>query len=101
MAQVTPTFFFDDDVGVVLTFTVLKPDGTPQNLTSATVTLLAEDVAGSPFSCTVTDAANGVCTRTVQSGDFSGGTYRAQLKIVSGSNTYHTEIFVIQVGTAL
>lgn len=92
--------FFEADAGLTVTFSVVKPDGTPYNLTGATVTWVVEGVGS--FACTVTDPTGGVCTRTVAAADFTRpGRYRAQLKVTSGSSVFHSHIFTVQVSEPL
>lgn len=104
MAQ---TLFFNKDVGVILKFVLNKPDGTAQDLTGGTVTLLVVAdatgvaVTGSPFATTITDAVNGKVEKTVAANDFPTGMYRAQLKAVVGANTFHSDVFFLHVSAAL
>lgn len=95
--------FFHADVAVALKFTVTKPDGTAYDLTGSTVTLRTERTDGTTasFSCTVTDALNGKCERIVAAGDFTPGSYRAQLKVTTGPAVFHTDVFAILVAEAL
>lgn len=98
--------FFHKDVGVILEFTIKDNAGNVRNLGSSTLTLIVVDmggtaITGSPFSMTVSDAANGKVQRTVASNDFAKGTYRAQVKEVVGTDTFYSDIFYIQVSEAL
>lgn len=102
MPPAYPTIiFFHKDVGVILEFTIKDNAGVVRNLASSTVTLLVDGVTGSPFSTTVSDAANGKVQRTVAASDFKKGTYRAQLKEVVGANTFYSDIFFIQVAESI
>lgn len=94
-------FFFDKDSGVILQWTVQNQDTTVVDLTSYTVTLLADGVTGSPFSCTITDAVNGVVQRTTTATDFATGVYKAQLKCVNGGTTLHSEYFILNISQAI
>lgn len=105
MSSLPQLVFFDNDVEVVLEFTLKNPDGSVRNLTGDTITMEVEaattrDKAGS-FACTIVDGPNGRCDRTVAAGDFSAGTYFAQIKDVKGTITLHSEAFMLQVGRAV
>lgn len=97
------TFFFNKDVAVLLKFEINNPDGTDRDLTGATVTLRTEDTSGTikSFTCTITDATTGKCQYSTTTDDFAEGTYRAQVRAVFASQTYHTEVFTIKVGKAI
>jgi hypothetical protein len=63
----TDLTFIEGTVGKVFTFTLVGSDGDAFDLTSATVTLLVD--GQSARTCTVTSAAEGICTYTTVSGD--------------------------------
>jgi len=88
--------------GFTLTFNVKNSDGSAKNLTGYTVTLKvwAPGAASVKFTgaCAVTDAANGVCTYTVASGDFDTvGGYRAELELTKTGVVEDTETFPVLV----
>jgi len=64
------------DYGYTLTFNVKTSAGVAFDLTDYTVTLhcfpkTARSITRLSEECTITDAANGVCTYTIASGDFN------------------------------
>ena len=69
------------DVGVVLDFTVQKPDATAYDLTGATVTLLSGTFAAK--ACSIVNAAAGTCRLTTIAEEFgtAGATYSSRLKV--------------------
>ena len=86
------------DVGVVIDFTVNKPDATPYDLTGATVTLLSGSFAAK--ACTITDAAAGKCRLTTVANECgsTSATYSSRLKIAaSGGGVYHSSSFNVVV----
>lgn len=88
------------DVGVVLDFTVNKPDATPYDLTGATVDLLAGSLAAK--SCTITGAAAGTCRLTTIAAEFgtASATLSARLRVTSaGGSVYYSSAFQIVVVT--
>ncbi|MEM2906052.1 MAG: BppU family phage baseplate upper protein [Candidatus Bathyarchaeia archaeon] len=88
--------------GFALTFNVKNSDGSAKNLTGYTVTLKvwASGSESCKFTgtCTVTDAANGICTYTVANGDFATvGQYLAELELTKTGVVEDTETFPILV----
>ena len=74
------------DTGFILTFTVKDIDGTVVDLTDGTpvfkMALPGASTNEATGTCTVTDASNGVCTYTAQSGDFdTEGIYEAEIQV--------------------
>lgn len=102
-----------NNFGFNLTFTILNADGTPRDLTpflpaSGVVTLYVYTQEQTPSLlfygvCTVINATAGVCTYTVQSGNFPTiGTFDAEIEMTqpaSGAEVYceDTETFSVNV----
>jgi len=90
-----------DNYGFTQQFTVKQADGSAKDLTGLTVTLKVWDTSGNlKFSgtCTVTDAANGVCTYTPAASDFDTvGDYKAELELTKANYREDTDTFTISV----
>ena len=91
------TKIYVGEIGVELRF-VIREDNKPVDLTGTTVTLII--AGGTTKTCTLVNTTNGVCKYVVESGVFAAaGTKECQLKIVSGSDTFYTDKFDIDVQT--
>ena len=88
--------FFNSDIGAVLRFTIVDAENAPYDLTGGVVTLLVEGLGS--FPCAIDSATAGQCSKTVAANEFAPGRYRSQVRVVIGSVTLHTVVFVINVG---
>lgn len=91
---------YAQDVGCVLDFTINKTDGSPYNLTGATVDLLAGSLAAKP--CTIISAAAGTCRLTTTAAEFglTSTTHSTRLRVnAAGGVILHSSAFQIVVVT--
>jgi hypothetical protein len=90
-----------DNYGFTQQFTVNQADGTAKNLAGLTVTLKVWNGDGTlKFSgaCTVTDAANGICTYDPIATDFDTvGDYKAELELSDTGYLEDTSTFTVSV----
>ena len=98
---VAPTQFYQDEVGVELTFTITL-NGEPVDMTYAEVTLEVDGNPNSPFDLNPT--ALGVASYVTQVGDFSANgaptwQYAAHVKFISdiADETFLSDEFSIYV----
>lgn len=83
--------------GYDFTFTVRKADNSVRTLTGYTVKFRVwdpedEDTLLLNGTCTVTDAANGICTYSVQSGDFpTSGAFSWDLELTASGIEENTD----------
>ncbi len=84
--------FIKDDSGFDITFTVDDSSGTDVSLASISSVILKMRKIGALSTtiyatCTVTDAAAGICTYGVQKGDFETiGNYETELQLTYPAN---------------
>lgn len=95
---------FKNDTAPNVTFTLTRTDGTIVDLTACTVTFKIQDPTtgvrtnDSNNSCTVTNAAGGICTYAWTSTDLPDpGTYTANLVVTHAGNRVETYGVTIQV----
>lgn len=87
--------YFSGD-SLVLTFTVLKPDATPKDLTGATVVWGLANAQGKGLrlskNASITDAVNGVCTVTLSPADTASlsGTFYHELEVTDAAANVST-----------
>ena len=96
-----PALFFDNDNAVVLEFFLVKPDSTVYDLTGAFVVLLVEGGSANPYTVVISSATDGQCQSTIAADSFLAGVYRAQLRVTKGDNTFHSQVFTLQVGQSI
>jgi hypothetical protein len=93
-------FFYTEDIGVQLNFTVWSVNKNPTDLTGATVELFVRTNARSPFPLTITNAKAGKCQYITQAGDFPIGTYVGTIRVTrSPSQVFNAQGFQIDVGS--
>ena len=93
--------FFDKDVGVALSFTLLDEDGSPFDTTGYTLELLVEGVGAYPLESI--SASGGTCRYVTEAADFPAGVYKAQVRGATAGDVVvrYWDIDNIAVGTAL
>ena len=91
--------FSVSDVGLVLNFPLVKPDGTPFDLTGCSAQLIVKGLT--PIALTIATPTNGRCAYTVAVGIFSVRTYVAQVRVTKGAIVLNSKVFKIDVAAAL
>lgn len=83
--------FYDQEVGVILQWNIVTPQGTILDLTAGTAQLVVAGNSNSPFAMVISDGPAGQVQYATESGKWASGNYQAQVKLTLGAQTLYTQ----------